>query len=41
MLLLKQEIKMTQVGLAEAKMKELRNLELPEHTKFALDQSIH
>jgi transposase len=40
MLLLKQEIKMTQVGLTKRKIEELRNLNLPEHTKFALDQYI-
>jgi transposase len=38
MLLLKQEIKTTQVGLTKAKIKELRELDLPEHTKFTLEQ---
>jgi hypothetical protein len=40
MLLLKQEIKMIQTGLTKAKIEELSNLDLPEHTKFTLDQYI-
>ena len=40
MLLLKQEIKMTRIGLTKAQIEELRNLNLPEHTKFSLEQYI-
>jgi hypothetical protein len=40
MLLLKQEIIFLQTGLTKQKTEELKNLEIPEHTKFALNQYI-